>query len=186
MKPCPPDCGPLLLALARGAVATRFGEPMAPVADSPFLREPGASFVTLTREGALRGCIGSLEAHRPLAEDVRENALAAAFRDPRFSPLSSREWPSVRIEVSLLGPREPLAVSSEREAIAALAPGVDGVVLTAGPQRATFLPQVWEQLPDPAEFLARLRSKAGLGAAAWNADWRLERYRVQKWKESAG
>ncbi|MBL8450634.1 MAG: AmmeMemoRadiSam system protein A [Dechloromonas sp.] len=186
MMPYSPDSGPLLLALARGAIAARLGTPATPVADSPFLREPGASFVTLTCEGALRGCIGSLEAHRPLADDVRENALAAAFRDPRFAPLSAREWPAVRIEVSLLGPREPLAVSSEREAIAALAPGVDGVVLTAGTQRATFLPQVWEQLPDPAEFLARLRSKAGLGAAAWSADWQLERYRVQKWKESEG
>jgi AmmeMemoRadiSam system protein A len=151
-----------------------------------WLEHPGASFVTLTKGGDLRGCIGSLEAHRPLAEDVRANAVAAAFRDPRFMPLSREEFGDIRVEVSLLSPTEPLAAGSEAEALAALRPGVDGVVFEYAHHRSTFLPQVWEQLPQPAEFLAHLKRKAGLPQDFWAADVRLSRYTVSKWKEQGG
>ena len=147
------------------------------------LDAPGATFVTLTLDGELRGCIGSLEAHRPLKSDVRENAIAAAFRDPRFPPLTAAELPRVRVEVSLLSPPEPLGVSNEEELRHRLRPGVDGVIFRVGPRRATFLPQVWEQLPTPGLFMAHLKEKAGFPADYWSDDVRIERYGVHKWKE---
>ena len=147
------------------------------------MAEPGASFVTLTRRGDLRGCIGSLEAHRPLGLDVRENAVAAAFRDPRFMPLSRKEFDGVRVEVSVLSPHEPLVLGSEKDALDVLRPGIDGVVFEYGHHRSTFLPQVWEQLPDPAEFIAHLKRKAGLPMDFWADEVRLSRYTVDKWKE---
>lgn len=178
------DRGLILLPLARGAIAEALGRhyPL-PRFDEPWLTEPGASFVTLTRDGELRGCIGSLEARRPLVEDVRANAVNAAFRDPRFPPLSSREFSDIRVEVSLLSPPEPLTVASEQEAWEKLRPGMDGVILEYGPYRATFLPQVWKQLPDPDRFLAHLKAKAGLPWDFWAPGVRLARYTVQKWKE---
>lgn len=180
------DLGSSLLALARGAIEATLGLPVSAVAESPILREPGATFVTLTRQGELRGCIGSLEAHRPLADDVRENARAAAFRDPRFPALSLQDWPKIRVEVSLLSSPQRVDVANEKELIASLQPGIDGLIFTAGHRRATFLPQVWEQLPQPTEFLARLRQKAGLPAAYWGPDVVVERYTVDKWKEAEG
>lgn len=178
------DRGLILLPLARGSIAEALGRPY-PLPDDaqPWLDEPGATFVTLTRDGELRGCIGSLEARRPLREDVRANALNAAFRDPRFPPLTSREWPDIRIEVSLLAPPEPLPVGSEQEAWEKLRPHVDGVILEYGPYRSTFLPQVWEQLSEPDRFLAHLKMKAGLPWDFWAPQIRLARYTVQKWKE---
>lgn len=179
-----PDLGNTLLALARNAIAGHFGQAAVDVADRPELHEPGATFVTLTRHGQLRGCIGSLEAWRPLGQDVRDNALAAAFRDPRFAPLTAGELPSIRVEVSLLTPPEPMSFADEADALAQLHPEIDGVILTAGRRRATFLPQVWEQLPAPAGFIAHLKQKAGLPADYWGPDVRLERYAVRKWKEA--
>ncbi len=179
-----PDLGPALLALARNAIAARFGRPPSPVAACPELNRPGASFVTLTQDGELRGCIGSLESWRPLRQDVQENALAAAFSDPRFEPLKAEELAITRVEVSLLTPAEPVMFSDQADALAQLRPEIDGIVLTAGHRRATFLPQVWEQLPDPADFMARLKQKAGLPADYWGPDLRIERYRVRKWKEN--
>lgn len=179
-----PDLGTTLLTLARNAIAARFGQPAVPVAtELPELQEKGATFVTLTQHGDLRGCIGSLEAWRPLLEDVQENARNAAFRDPRFEPLSADELPVTRVEVSLLTPAEPLIFAGEADALAQLRPNVDGVIFTAGHHRSTFLPQVWEQLPEPAEFMARLKQKAGLPATYWGPDVRLQRYAVRKWKE---
>jgi len=179
-----PDLGTTLLTVARNAIATRFGLPQASVAvDLPELSEKGATFVTLTQRGELRGCIGSLEAWRPLLDDVQENARNAAFRDPRFEPLSADELPVTRVEVSLLTPAEPLTFASEAGALAQLRPNVDGVIFTAGHHRSTFLPQVWEQLPEPAEFMARLKQKAGLPASYWGPDVQLQRYTVRKWKE---
>ncbi|MCG2577656.1 AmmeMemoRadiSam system protein A [Dechloromonas sp. XY25] len=178
-----PDPGPSLLTLARNAIAGHFGLPPRPLDDTPELHENGASFVTLTQHGRLRGCIGSLEAWRPLAQDVRENALAAAFHDPRFEPLSADEWPATRVEVSLLTPAVALSFSDEADALAQLRPGVDGVIFSVGNRRSTFLPQVWEQLPDPALFMARLKQKAGLPVEYWSPSVRLERYAVRKWKE---
>ncbi len=176
--------GRILLPLARGSIAEALGKHF-PLPDwrEPWLDEPGASFVTLTQDGALRGCIGSLEARRPLREDVRANALAAAFRDPRFPPLEAKAFPHVRLEVSLLSPAEPLPVTSEEEAWQILRPHVDGLILEYGPYRSTFLPQVWEQLPEPDRFLAHLKMKAGLPWDFWAPGVRLARYTVRKWKE---
>lgn len=176
--------GRALLAVARQAIASRLGLPAPPPPAHPRLAEAGASFVTLTQHGELRGCIGSLEAHRPLAVDVAENARAAAFRDPRFAPLGADEWPATRVEVSLLSPPEPLPFASQADALAKLRPGIDGIVLEASGRRATFLPQVWDALPDPADFLARLKEKAGLPAGYWSDELRLSRYVVRKWCES--
>jgi AmmeMemoRadiSam system protein B/AmmeMemoRadiSam system protein A len=175
--------GETLLKMARSEIASKLWEGAAQNFTAAWLQEPGASFVTLTREDELRGCIGSLEAHRPLEIDVRENAVAAAFHDPRFMPLSRGEFDAIRVEVSLLSPTEPLEVEDEDAARAALRPHIDGVVFEYGRHRSTFLPQVWEQLPDPDEFLAYLKRKAGLPMDFWAEQVRLSRYTVTKWKE---
>ncbi len=146
----------------------------------PRLREPGASFVTLTQGGRLRGCIGSLAAHRPLAEDVHYNALAAAFRDPRFPPLAPSEWPGTDVEVSVLSPPEPLPYEDLGDLIRKLKPTM-GLVLEHPRGRATYLPQVWEQMPDPELFLASLAQKAGLPPAVYtDPATRLSYYTVDK------
>lgn len=180
-----PESGAALLVLARAAIARALDLPAPPEpVPTGELAAPGASFVTLTLDGELRGCIGSLEAHRPLAEDVRANAVAAALRDPRFKPLTRAEFARTRVEVSLLSPPCPLACAGEADAAARLRPGVDGVVLTWRNQRATFLPQVWEQLPEPRQFLAQLKRKAGLAADFWSDELQLSVYQVRKWKEA--
>jgi len=176
--------GATLLKLARSEIASKLGHGVSFPAQAGWLAEPGASFVTLTRQGELRGCIGTLEAHRPLGLDVRENAVAAAFRDPRFMPLSRVEFDEIRVEVSVLSPSEILVVASEEHALATLRPNVDGVVFEYRHYRSTFLPQVWEQLPEPAEFMAHLKRKAGLPMDFWAEEVRLSRYTVSKWKES--
>jgi AmmeMemoRadiSam system protein A len=173
-----------LLTIARNAIDERFGRAVCMVTPHPDLAHPAATFVTLTQKGQLRGCIGSLEARRPLAKDVAENAIAAAFHDPRFPPLKDDELKHTRIEVSLLGPSEKMDFVDEADAMAKLRPGIDGVVLTHGRQRATFLPQVWEALPDPKKFLVQLKLKAGLPADFWDEEITLARYGVQKWKET--
>lgn len=181
--------GRALVELARDAIAGAVGGRTAPATPrdertDARLDAAGAVFVTLMEDGRLRGCIGSLEADRPLREDVVANAIAAALDDPRFAPLAASELPRVNIEVSLLTPPEPLAVNSESEALAALRPGIDGVVLAHGRQRATFLPQVWAQLPTPREFLAQLKRKAGLPGDFWAPDVEIARYGVRKWSEA--
>lgn len=176
--------GETLLTVARNAIASHLGEPEKPHAIQPWIKKPGACFVTLTQQGDLRGCIGSLEAHRPLLDDVRANAIAAAVHDPRFAPLSAQELSRTRIEVSLLSRTEVIAFDSERHALAQLRPGVDGLVLEYGHSRGTFLPQVWESLPAPADFLAHLKRKAGLPVNFWHEDIRLSRYTVSKWQET--
>lgn len=179
------DRGPVLLAIARAAIARALGLPAAEPAAPAWLDTPGASFVTLTRHGELRGCIGSLEAWRPLGEDVAANARAAAFNDPRFPPLTAAEFPDTRIEVSLLSRPEPMHFVNEASALAQLRPEIDGVILEYGRHRATFLPQVWEQLPLPRQFLAQLKLKAGLPPDFWSDELRLSRYTVEKFKEPA-
>ncbi len=149
----------------------------------PALHEPGASFVTLYLENALRGCVGSLEALQPLARDVAANALAAAFRDPRFDPLEQTDFARTRIHLSVLDEPEPVAFRDEEELLGKLRPLRDGLVLTAGERRATFLPAVWEQLPDPREFLERLRHKAGLPEDFPLTRARIERYEVRSFSE---
>jgi len=178
------DQGQTLLALARAAIAGQLGIPAPSFDEAQWLDEPGATFVTLTCAGALRGCIGSLVAERPLRADVENNALAAAFSDPRFAPLSAREYREIEVEVSLLSPMQPVMVESETQALTLLRPGVDGVLLEYGRRRGTFLPQVWEQLPEPRAFLAHLKQKAGLPADFWSDEVRLSRYTVSKWRES--
>lgn len=168
-------------AIAVNAPGTRPGA--ARSNDAAWLDQPGATFVTLTHAGVLRGCIGSLAAHRALRADVIANAEAAAFRDPRFAPLTANEWPQVRIEVSLLTAPQLMTVRDEADALAQLRPHQDGVILEAGAQRATFLPQVWEQIAEPRAFLAALKQKAGLPLAYWGPDLRLSRYGVAKFSE---
>ncbi|MEK7666187.1 MAG: AmmeMemoRadiSam system protein A [Pseudomonadota bacterium] len=178
------DQGQTLLAIARAAIAEQLGVPTPPFDETQWQEEPGATFVTLTCAGALRGCIGSLVAERPLRADVENNARAAAFSDPRFPPVSIREYHEIEVEVSLLSPMQPVTVESEIQALTLLRPGVDGVLLEYGRRRGTFLPQVWEQLPEPRAFLAHLKQKAGLPADFWADEVRLSRYTVTKWRES--
>ncbi len=177
------DRGPTLLAIARGAIARQFGEKVPPFELDQWLQEPGATFVTLQMHGKLRGCVGSLLAQRPLREDVETNACAAAFHDSRFAPLSRHEYPDIEIEVSLLSTMESLAFENQKHLLTLLRPGVDGVVLEYGWQRGTFLPQVWEQLPDPKTFLVHLKQKAGLSADFWSDEIQISRYTVAKWRE---
>lgn len=179
----PTDAGHTLLPLARAAIARALGRPRQADASALWLQQPGACFVTLTQHGELRGCIGSLEARRALWEDVQSNAVAAALHDSRFPPLADGELDHTMIEVSLLSAMRPLGVAGESEALALLHPGVDGVVFEFGMRRSTFLPQVWEQLPEAAAFLAQLKRKAGLPGDFWHADVRLYRYTVAKWAE---
>jgi AmmeMemoRadiSam system protein A len=175
--------GEALLVRARNAIGGEFGLLPRAEEDDPRLHEPGATFVTLTQQGELRGCIGSLEAHRLLNLDVRQNAIAAAFRDPRFAPLAREEFERTRVEVSLLSRAEAMNCVDEDDALRQLRPGRDGVILEYGRHRSTFLPQVWESLPEPRQFLAQLKRKAGLPPNLWDRDMRLSRYEVEKWKE---
>ena len=176
--------GPILLRLARAAISRQLGVAVSVREDAAFLRDHGATFVTLTKNGDLRGCIGSLEAHRSLLEDVKKNARSAAFLDPRFSPLSLRELDQVKVEVSLLTAPVSMRFGSEEELLLQLKPHEDGLILRHGGHRATFLPQVWESLPEPASFLRHLKQKAGLPADFWAGDIEVLRYRVEKWSES--
>jgi len=176
--------GTALLIRARNAIAGEFGQLPHTEPDHPALAQPGATFVTLTQQGNLRGCIGSLEAWRPLDEDVRANAQAAACRDPRFAPLSAAELAQTRVEVSLLTPAIPMPVADEADALRQMRPGIDGLIFECHGRRGTFLPQVWESLPNPHDFFAHLKQKAGFTADFWSPDVRLHRYEVQKWKEA--
>jgi AmmeMemoRadiSam system protein A len=144
------------------------------------LRREGAVFVTLQQDGQLRGCIGSLRARRPLVEDVAENAFAAAFRDHRFAPVSEDEADSLELHISLLTPPESFPVKSREELLAALDPGRDGLLLEDPPHRSTFLPQVWEALPDPEDFLGELLLKAGLPRDHWSETLTFQRYAVEE------
>jgi hypothetical protein len=176
----PAERGVVLVGIAREAIGERLGLALPRDRDEPWLARPAATFVTLELQGELRGCIGSIDARRALGQDVAHNARAAAFSDPRFEPLTSLEFESVSVEVSVLSPRTPLAAASEAQAAGALRPGVDGVYLEFEGLAATFLPQVWDNLPDPVEFLAALRRKARLPARFWDERIRLTRYTVEK------
>src|SRR3954464_484971 len=171
--------GQTLLAIARSAIDAKLlgnGQTV----EAGWLRQAGATFVTLTKEGRLRGCIGSLEARRPLAADVAENAVAAAFRDPRFPPLTAEEWPSVRVEVSLLSSPKPMRFADEADLLAQIRQGEDGIILEGDGRRATFLPQVWESIADKRQFLAELARKAGLSGEVRLGRCRVWRYKVTK------
>ncbi len=178
------EVGTTLLGLARAAIAEVLGVTHEADDGAPWLSESGATFVTLTQGGRLRGCIGSLVARRALVIDVRANAVAAAFGDPRFAPLSVSEYDATAVAISLLSPTQPLGFDSEADALARLRPGVDGVVFQYASRRSTFLPQVWDQLTDPGVFMSHLKRKAGLPADFWDPAVRLERYTVTTWKET--
>jgi AmmeMemoRadiSam system protein A len=180
----PPDAGRVLLPLARAAIAAQLGLSESANDDPPWLKSSGASFITLMLGGKLRGCIGTLRAHRTLAEDVKANAVAAAFRDPRFPPLGAGEFSGVALEVSVLSALEPLSFTDELDALRQLRTGIDGVVFEYGYHTGTFLPQVWEDFKEPTDFLAHLKYKAGLPPDFWDAEVRLSRYTVFKWRES--
>ena len=177
--------GQALLTIARAAIANTLGYPLHADEDAAWLQQPGACFVTLTQHERLRGCIGSLQAHRSLLHDVKANAVAAALHDPRFLPLSIEELAHTEIEVALLSALQALSFDSEAHALAQLRPQVDGIVFEYQEHRSIFLPQVWEQLPNPAEFMAQLKRRAGLKANFWDASVRLQRYTVTPWRERA-
>jgi AmmeMemoRadiSam system protein A len=144
------------------------------------LKAPGATFVTLEKQGRLRGCIGSLQAHQPLVQDLAQNAYRAGFKDPRFPPITTEELPDITSSISILSPPSQMLFQDEQDLLAQLVPGVDGLILQDGNRRATFLPQVWEQLPDPKQFLGHLKRKAGLAEDHWSPTLTAHRYHVVK------
>jgi AmmeMemoRadiSam system protein A len=160
-----------LLTLARNAISLAIKGQAQPKIDvaglSELLKADGAAFVTLTKNKELRGCIGALEAYQPLVNDVREHAIAAALEDYRFPPVSSDELAAIQIEISRLTQPRVLEYIDSESLIQLLRPGVDGVILTDGMRRATFLPQVWEQLPNPEDFLGHLCHKMGANPDTW-------------------
>jgi MEMO1 family protein len=175
--------GAVLLAIARGAIEQQlFGKLPAPNG-AAWLGQPAATFVTLTKNGELRGCIGSLQAARALGEDVAANALGAAFRDPRFPAMTAQEWPQCQVEVSLLSSPKPLRFADEADLLGQIEPGKDGLIIECDGKRSTFLPQVWEDLPDKRQFLDHLLRKAGLPLDTRLTRCKVSRYRVQKWAE---
>ncbi len=177
-----------LLKLARETITRAARNQELPVVDldavSESLQHDGACFVTVTLGGELRGCIGSLEAQRPLVLDVRENAMGSACRDPRFPPVCPEELDNLHIEISVLSAPQPLSYDGPDDLIAKLRPGVDGVVVERDWHRATFLPQVWEKLPDPLQFIERLCYKAGLSPDAYRRpDLDVYTYQVEEFEE---
>ncbi len=186
-----PEEREILLKLAREAItraAHRQDVPEVDLSAMPeALRRDGACFVTLTKRGELRGCIGSLEARRPLVLDVRGNAIAAAFHDPRFPPVRPEELDELHVEISVLSPPQPLSYDGPADLIAKLRPGIDGVVIERGWHRATFLPQVWEKLPDPHVFMEHLCAKAGLAPDTYRkSELDVYTYQVEKFEEDEG
>jgi AmmeMemoRadiSam system protein A len=180
----PPDAGRVLLPLARSAIAAQLGLGPAVQDDRPWLKQQGACFITVMRDDKLRGCIGTLRAHRALAEDVKANAVAAAFRDPRFAPVDAAELAAIALEISVLSALESIRFADEPDALRQLRAGVDGVVFEYGHHTGTFLPQVWEDFREPVDFLAHLKYKAGLPPDFWDPTVRLSRYTVSKWRET--
>jgi len=176
--------GRALLATARMAIGSELGREVGAWPEHAALGSFGATFVTLMKSDGLRGCIGTLQARRALGDDVRINAVAAAFGDPRFPPLRDDEFDDTWVEVSLLSSPERVESEEEADVLVWLRPDVDGVILEYGEQRATFLPQVWESLPSPREFLVELKRKAGLPADFWSPSMQVSRYVVDKWREN--
>ena len=179
--------GTELLRLARGSIEHGLvnGEPLSIRFDRlpAVMADPAATFTTLRLDGKLRGCVGHLESIRPLAKDVVHTAFQAAFRDPRFDPLGQHELNGTVIEVSVLSPMQPLSVSDEADLIEKLVPGKDGLVIVNGLQRATFLPKVWDQLPDPHQFVAALKRKCGLPQDYWSESLEFRRYNTASYTE---
>ncbi len=181
------DEGHYLISLARKTIENRLDQKEPPVSGtniSPKFYEKRGTFVTLTMEGQLRGCIGHILPQEFLIEGIRTNAVNAAFRDPRFAPLSKAEWERVKVEISILTEPKTLSYSDVHALISELRPGIDGVIIKKGYSQAVFLPQVWEQLPRKEEFLAHLCLKAGLDADEWQkGDLEVFTYQVQAFEE---
>ena len=182
------DQGRLLLKIARLTIEqelfARKGQKVNETEVPPIFQEKRGTFVTLTEKGQLRGCIGHIIPQESMLEGVRENALNAAFRDPRFHPLRPDEWKDVKIEVSILTDPKPLSYTDARDLLSKLRPGIDGVIIKKGYHQATFLPQVWDQLPDKREFLTHLCYKAGLDGDAWKeTGLEVSTYQVQAFEE---
>ena len=176
--------GEELLKIARNCLLELFDLPVEPRVEGPWLREDGACFVPLRRGAELRGCIGTILPHRPLIEDLKGNTVAAATRDPRFPPLTREELDLTTIQVSLLSPLRRMEFDGEADLLQQLRPGIDGLVLEFGHHRGTFLPSVWNELPDPAGFVGQLKRKAGLGADFWSPEIRIRRYSTESWSEA--
>lgn len=176
--------GSELLKVARDAILSAYGQSLKTDSSHPSLQVKAASFVTLQDSNKLRGCIGTIDPHRSLLLDVRGNAFDAAFNDPRFEPVSLNEIDRIAIEVSVLTPRVPVNYDSSFDLYSQIKPGVDGVYIEYGQHRGTFLPQVWQQLPDKEQFFKHLKSKAGLPPDFWSESLKVYRYRVQKWSEA--
>lgn len=178
------DHGPDLIALAERAIDHGLAHSAPPEVDvgnwpAP-LRAERASFVTLhAADGHLRGCIGTIEAHRPLVADISANAFAAAFEDPRFPPLRADEREGLSCGLSILTPPEPVQFTDEADLVQRLVPGIDGVLIEADGRRGTLLPAVWEQLPDPVEFWHTLKEKAGIAQDMLPEDLAVYRYRAE-------
>lgn len=172
-----------LLQIARDSIRQGLvtGQPLHPDLSSlpDELAAVRATFVTLHLQGRLRGCIGMLEACRPLAVDVAANAYDAAFRDPRFAPLRKKEAEDLQVSISALSPAEELRFTDEAGLLEQIRPGIDGLILQDGLHKGTFLPSVWEQLPDKAMFLSHLKMKAGLPATHWSDSVRVFRYTTE-------
>ncbi len=178
----------ILLKLARQALDLRVRGETLPLLDleqmPPRLRADGASFVTLTKAGQLRGCIGTLEARQPLAVDVRKHAVDAALKDFRFPPVQPEELDAITIEISYLTTPQPLDYQGPDDLVSKLNPGEDGLVLKDGHKRATFLPQVWDKLPAPEQFLSRLCQKMGAAPDLWrHKPIEVFTYQVEKFSE---
>lgn len=185
VSPLVPADRATLIRLARRSIRYGFeaGEPL-PVdlaEHAPALRAERATFVTLKREGQLRGCIGGLEPQWPLVTDAVRHAFAAAFSDPRFPPLARAEYEALTVHISVLSPREPLAFEGEEDLRKRLQPGVDGLILHYRGRRATFLPSVWDSLSTPERFVRELKRKAGIPIDA--VPERAERYRSESFGE---
>lgn len=170
----------VLLKLAREVLHHAVTHGRQPASDfQPYpawMAKPAACFVTLHHHDRLRGCIGSIEAHTSLGNDLIHNAYAAAFRDPRFPELSADELPDLQISISILTAPEPFPVASERDLLQRLSPGRDGLILEEGFRRGLFLPAVWDQLPTPKEFLRQLKRKAGFAVDYWSDRIKVSRF----------
>lgn len=177
-----------LLALARQSIELGLAElrwVAMPALNLPAqFADSRGCFVTLRVAKQLRGCSGTLEANQPLSQDVWRNAWAAAFADPRFSPLENDEWPHVHVHIAVLSKLERVFVTSEQELVATLRPNIDGLVLERNESRATFLPDVWEQIPDPADFIRHLKQKAGWPANSWSSLIKIQRYTTEGFAEA--
>ena len=176
--------GETLLALARAAITAALGgPPLPPAKPEPWLEAPGSCFVTLKQGGALRGCIGNILPQGSLRDAVIRNTQSSALRDPRFTPLSREELVRTQIELSLLSPMASIPADSEAALLATLRPGIDGLLLTGRGHSAVFIPSVWEQLPDPRDFLDHLRAKGHFPRDRWLPGTRAERFTAEHWEE---